>query len=243
MNESFFAFQQTLNKIKQFNFSVGVFAPGWTFERVQDQGVDPFTETGTDSCNQLFIYRNNRFWSLLWRHLYTCGPTQLPFYTAFCLGSGKRKFRDGRETHSTTWFSLMEHQIQPLMPSPTTYQHYFEDAFHGGSCLKLNGNVKNVRLFVSDFDCDNDIIVSYAFKRTSHLIHLNCVLNVGHDEDPFLAVCGEFLDGGVYKDAKDDVRFFEPLCGDDLHGVVVGLSERRDRIFPTLRPINGWEIR
>lgn len=136
----------------------------------------------------------------------------------------------------------MEHQVQPLVPGPDTYEHYFEDAFHGGSCLKFNKNVHNVRLFACDFGCDNDIIISYAFKRTSHLIHLNCVLNVNHAEKPFLAVCGEYPHEVPYTE-DGEVRFFEALHGVDLQRVVIGLSERQERVFPTSRPINGWEIR
>lgn len=231
-----------MNKIKQYNFSVGIFAPAWTFERVQDIGIDPWTENGTDSCNQHFINRNNRFWSLLWAHFYTSGPKTLPFYTTFCMGSGKRNFRDGMEISASSWFSLMVHQWQPLLPGPGTYQHYFEDAFRGGSCLKIISNLKDVRLFTTDFSCDSNIIVSYAFKRTSHLIHLNLTLNVSHRPAPFYIVCGEYLDETVY--ANDEpVKFFEPLGGDNLRRVVMRLSERQERIFPTSRPVHGWEIR
>lgn len=230
-----------MNKIKQFNFSIGIFAPAWTFERVQDIGIDPWTENGTDSCNQHFINRNNRFWSLLWKHFYTSGPKTLPFYTTFCLGSGKRKFRDGMEASSSSWFSLMVHQWQPLLPGPQTYQHHFDDAFRGGSCLKITSNIKDIRLFTTDFNCDKNIIISYAFKRTSHLIHLNLILNMNH-ASPFYIVCGDFLDETVYAN-EENVKFFEPLCGDDLRRVVMGLSERQERIFPTSKPIYGWETR
>lgn len=223
---------------------MGLFAPGWTFERVQDIGIDPWTENGTDSCNQHFISRNNKFWDLLWKHFYSRGPKTLPFYTSFCLGSGKRKFRDGLETNSLTWFNLMEHEIQPLLPGPNTYEHFFDDSFRGGSCLKFNSNVTNVRLFTTDFNCDNDIIVSYAFKRTSHLMHMNLVLNVCHTPRPFYAVCGDFLaeNDGEATD-EEDVKLIESLCGSELQRVVIGLSQRQEKVFPTLRPVGGWEIK
>lgn len=203
-------------------------------------GIDPWTENGTDSCNQLFIKRNNVFWDSLWGHFYTRGPTTLPFYTSFCLGSGKRKFRDGLEASTSTWFNLMEHEIQPLRPGSNTYEHFFEDAFHGGSCLKFNSNVTNLRLFTTDFNGDNDVIVSYAFKRTSHLIHMNLVLNISCAYDlPFYAICGEFL----IKNENVNVQLFESLSGSKLQRVVIGLSDRQERVLPALRPVGGWEVR
>lgn len=77
---------ETLKKIKDYNFSVGIFAPGWTFENMQ--GIDPWTKNGTDACNHQFLARNNRFWGMLWKYLYSRGPNTLPFYTSFCIGSG-----------------------------------------------------------------------------------------------------------------------------------------------------------
>lgn len=42
-----------------------------------------------------FLMRENTFWNSLWPYLNTRGPTQLPFHTFFCIGSGKMKRVNG----------------------------------------------------------------------------------------------------------------------------------------------------
>lgn len=89
------------------------------------QGIDPWTKNGTDECNYRFLARNNRFWGLLWKYLYSRGPNTLPFYTSFCMGSGKRQYRDGLAISNKAWFNLMEQEYQPSVPS--LFQYHFDE--------------------------------------------------------------------------------------------------------------------
>lgn len=233
-------FLQTLAKIKRFNFSVGIFAPAWTFERIKDIGLDPFEPNGSELCNAHFIRRNNLFWTMLWKYLYSTGPRTLPFYTSFCLGSGKRKFRDGIETGNSPWFNLMEQQYQPSVP--VEFNYHFDEAYRGGSCIRFTENLVGLRLFVTDFDCEQNIIVSYVFKRSTPQIQLQLILNIVKDDERHLrATCGDLLS---FEPTEPIARkHYYPLRGHNLHTVIIGLSDRQEKLFASSQPINGWEAR
>lgn len=220
---------------------MGIFAPAWTFERIQDIGLNPFEPNGSDVCNSHFIRRNNQFWSLLWKYLYSSGPKTLPFYTSFCLGSGKRKFRDGIESENSPWFNLMEQEYQPSVP--VEFNYHFDEAYRGGSCIRFMKNINGLRLFVTDFDCDQDIIISYVFKRSTPQIHVQFILNIVKNDKQYLrATCGDLVN---LKEEEDPVaqKHFYPLRGNNLRTVIIGLSERQEKLFASSQPINGWEAR
>lgn len=132
-----------------------------------------------------------------------------------------------------------------MLPGSQSHEHHFEDAFHGGSCIQITTDVTNLRLYVTDFSCDSDIVVSYAFKRTSHLVQMNLILNVHMgDDEQFYAVCGgHSSESTLDREEGANYKFYEPLSGADLQEVIIELSERQERIFATVKPVNGWEIR
>lgn len=233
---------QTLRQIKEFNFSVGIFAPGWTFEDIPD--MKPFAKNGSDGLNNKFIARNNRFWALLWKYLYSRGPNTLPFYTSFCMGSGKRQFRDGLAISNETWFNLMEQEYQPSVPS--LFEYHFDEAYRGGSCIKFNETVQNARLFVTDFTCQNDIVLSYVYKRSDPKINVTLILNVenGEGDKNILVFCN--CDGSVEheRSQKRCEQFLSPIGRYPLRTLLRGLSIRDEKTFPsTAAPVNGWETR
>lgn len=231
--------RETLHKIKQFNFSVGIFAPAWTFERILDIGLNPFAMNRTDTVNHHFMQRNHLFWTLLWNYFYSSGPKNLPFYTSFCLGSGKLKFRDGILTQNEPWFNIMEQEYQPSVPS--VYKYDFDDAYRGGCCLRFLGNVNKLRLFVSDFRCDRDIVVSYVFKRSSPHIRTNLILKIidASRSRHLIVYCGN---DSATSSIAGEKRVF-PMNYTALDRVIIGLGERQERILPTHRPINDWYSR
>uniref|UniRef100_A0A182IUL9 Cytosolic endo-beta-N-acetylglucosaminidase TIM barrel domain-containing protein n=1 Tax=Anopheles atroparvus TaxID=41427 RepID=A0A182IUL9_ANOAO len=167
----------TLEQVVAFQFSVALFAPGWTYESLeaasQQERLQP------DDRNVQFLQTNDRFWNLLWRHLHVRGPNQLPFHSAFCLGSGKFYNRFGRTQSDQCWFNLARQNFQPTIPyaPPLEYArrtdalshwtHHFDDALDGGSCLKLRNVEHDKRLFACDFPCGSDLIVCYAFRRSN----------------------------------------------------------------------------
>lgn len=231
--------RETLHKIKQFNFSIGIFAPAWTFERILDVGLNPFEMHRTDTINQHFMRRNNLFWTLLWKFFYSRGPSTLPFYTSFCMGSGRLKFHDGILTQNEPWFNIMEQEYQPSVPS--VYEHCFDDAFRGGSCLRFRGNVNKLRLFVSDFSCERDIVVSYVFKRSSSRIRMNLILKIvdGSSTGYMIVHCGNDAEASSVAGEKRVL----PLIYNVQSRVVNSLGERQERILPSHRPINDWYSR
>lgn len=193
-------------------------------------------------CNQHFIRRNNLFWTLLWKYLYSSGPNSLPFYTSFCLGSGKKKFRDGIQTQNEPWFNLLEQEYQPSVPS--VFEYDYENAYRGGSCIKFNGNVNKLRLVVSDFLCDQNIVVSFVYKRTTPDIRVRLILNIVDEEnDKHLHVtCGEYNENSVQTNLGHiGEKILTPLRRNDLRHIIIGLSQRQEKVFPSYKPINGWE--
>lgn len=204
----------------------------------------PLRDVASDEINKKFLERNTRFWSSLWMHLYSRGPNTLPFYTSFCLGSGKKQYRNGLQIGNETWFNLMEQQYQPSVPSHFEYQ--FEEAYHGGSCIKFVEAIRNIRLFATDFSCKDNLIASFVFKRSDPVINIQLVLNIQNEkgDQNLLVYCESDVRFDPNAVLKPCERIVNPLRANLLKYTVVGLSNRHEKIFPSSnRPINGWETR
>lgn len=204
----------------------------------------PMRSEGSDNINAKFLERNTRFWSLIWTQLYSRGPNTLPFYTSFCLGSGKKQYRNGLQISNEPWFNLMEQQYQPSVPSNFKYQ--FEEAYHGGSCIKFDQAVRNIRLFATDFSLTDNLIASFVFKRTDPEIDIQLVLNVQNEngDRSILVYCNSDKRNELTAILKPYERIVNPLKTSLLKYTVVGLSNRHEKIFPSSnRGINGWETR
>lgn len=227
-----------MEQIRAHNFSVGIFAPGWTFERLQDIGINPFVPQGSELCNNHFLLRENLFWTLMWHNFYSSGPVALPFYTAFCLGSGVKKYRDGLKTLNDSWFNLMEQEYQPSVPS--IFEYHYDEAYHGGSCIKLNGDVHKLRLLCCDFSCENQIVPSYVIKRTSPQIHVQLVFKIVDDDQRqhLLVLCDN---DALATTSNNGIKRMAPLNGIALQRVIIALSRRQERLFSSRQPVNNWE--
>lgn len=231
-----------MRAIKQYNLSIGIFAPGWTFETLPNE--KPMIDEGRDGINTKFLQRNTRFWALLWKHLYSRGPNVLPFYTSFCLGSGKKQFRNGLQIGAEPWFNLMEQQYQPSVPSLFEYQ--FEEAYHGGSCIKFVDRVRHARLFATDFPCKDNLIASFVFKRSDPQIGIQLILHVQNEtgDKNLLVYCESDRRDELSATTQPLEHSVSPLKANLLKYTVVGLSNRHEKIFPSgNRPVNGWETR
>lgn len=222
------------------SFSVGIFAPGWTFETCTEFGINIHTTQGTDICNNTFIDRNNRFWAMLWQFFATSGSNQLPFYSSFCLGSGRQRYCDGILVQpSVSWINLAKQSLQPSVPV-RTIQRTFDEAYNGGSCIKVLRTEKPKRLFVVDFNCSKNIILSYAFKAVINNESLSILLDIVDD------ITGRRcrLDCGM----GDDTEVYEknlickPLKEDSLQKTLLLIDDRHEKSMP-MGSINGWEIR
>lgn len=223
--------------------SVGIFAPGWTFEKVSDLGINHLTTRGTDLCNRNFIERNNRFWALLWPSLYTSPYAQLPFYSSFCLGSGKQSYQDGYLTEQvTSWIKMDLQARQPSVPQQQI-EYNFDDSFSGGCSIKfLPGSiVSSRRLFVVDWKLGHGLVVAYAYKSVDSAEHLNLLLR------------SQSLDGKVTRTecSSEEKRHFPllasqrrifPLTGNDLRTVIFHIEAAQEKRLPASVP-NGWLVR
>lgn len=228
---------KTLAQIKHHDFSVAIFAPGWTHESL-NRLIDTEEKHGTNQCNEMFIEKNDKFWNLLWQHLNTRGPTEMPFFTSFCIGSGKIKNRLGRFQRKS-WFHLGRQEFQPSVPSALS--RYFDNALDGGSSLKISEHPNLCsRLFVCDFKCNRDLIVAYAFKRNRQSVDLELVLHFYDNltEKSVRVVCGDnelFDEFGL----KNIIK----LDGNDVKNITINLGNKKERHLPGSDLINGWEIR
>lgn len=221
---------------------MGIFAPAWTFEATKEFGVNIAVPTGNEICNTHFIERNDLFWDLLWKYLLTTGPKALPFYTSFCLGSGKQQYREGLLSHTRPWYNLSHQSWQPSVPS-RAYLRFFNDSFSGGSCLKVSPTTEPKRLFAVDFTCQNDIILAYSFKRCNNNDEFEVLLNLKNETNGSFCqlLCGR--SGSSYGEPAPGQKRCSLLKGIDLKKTLIHLSTKQERQLPSVTPINGWEIR
>lgn len=182
---------------------------------------------------------------MLWRYLYTSGPVNLPFYTSFCLGSGKRKYQNGKQStiEQSSWFNLSNQSWQPSVPTVAGLKRYFDDSYMGGSCMKIIPSEKPKRLFVSNFTCDKNIIFSYVFKRLSNVDDVQLwILVEDLNRQRFTIICGS-EDCEKQNVEKFNGKFVKSLAGKNLQEVLTFISEKHEKVFPIFGPINGWETR
>lgn len=176
-----FQSKRTLARISRERFSTGIFAPGWTYETLQQYGYNIKEPYGLDDVNEAFLLRNEKFWWLLWENFATHPYHELPFYTDFCLGSGKRYYTFGqpnwknpiikdmsmsmgmsrtdvlsqslmtKHQYSEHFLNLSRQSLQPSVPLHQLVKRCYDDAFHGGSCLEILHSNNTFRLFACDF--------------------------------------------------------------------------------------------
>ncbi|XP_058443671.1 cytosolic endo-beta-N-acetylglucosaminidase isoform X2 [Malaya genurostris] len=239
----------TLATIMAFKFSVAIFAPGWTFESLEESMRRD--QLDQDSSNVRFLKLNDRFWNMLWRYFFVRGPRELPFYTSFCLGSGKIRNRLGKQ-QTQSWFNLSRQGFQPSIPytppkeyeqdqvGPVYWTHSFDNALDGGSCVKVEEIFPNSRLFACDFPCASDLIVAYAFQRSSELsADVNLLLkayNIRY-HDSLKVVCGA---EDCHISGRSNEMKAVPLDSEDCRML---LELKANVKLPVMASINGWEIR
>lgn len=231
---------QTVARIKENDFSMALFAPAWTFETIPDRDRIP-------NLNEIFLQRNNRFFSSFWKDLYTSGPREMPFFSSFCLGSGSKRYQFGRLIDNRPWFDLRAQSIPMSVPIEGNFlNHDFSTAFEGGSCLKISGQSQSLplRLFCCDFCCENDLIVGYAVKKSAETVDLEILLNVVNGDSHCQIVCGsaQFI--------RPEVRSWpghyrvQNMQESQVAFVKSFLERTQEKHIPChSSELNGWEIR
>lgn len=170
----------------------------------------------------------------MYEYFYIFGPKTLPFTTNFCIGSGKNLFRMGKPVKKS-WFNLKSQGIQPSTPSREGFfTHFYDDAFDGGSSLSLD-STELIRLFVCELDCDDDIILSYTFKRNSVENDVLLTLN--------LLDIKTSLDIQVVLEGSGGMNPFAISClnEDDVRNIGPFIAKNHPPFIPS--QINGWETR
>lgn len=163
------------------------------------------------------------------------GPKELDFTTNFCIGSGKKFYRMGKVHRDIGWFNLKHQNFQPSTPSSAgNFTHYYEDAFNGGSCLKIETN-DTIKIFTSEFSTEDGIIFSYTFKREHQRNDLDVYMNLVNvtENTERQIVCSR-------ADAENGNKFY-PLHQDIIRSINIHLANKGHMAIPT--EINGWTTR
>lgn len=170
----------------------------------------------------------------MYDYFYLFGPKTLPFVSSFCIGSGKRFYRMGREV-KRDWFNLKLQSIATTTPAREGFfSFHYDDAFDAGSSLSLD-TTELIRIFVCELPCHYDIIFSYTFKRQSDINNVQVNLN--------LYDVRRQVDGQLVCDGSSGTNPFAIAClaEDDVRTIAVFLANSRQTFVPSL--INGWETR
>lgn len=232
---------QTVARTAKNGFSMAMFAPAWTYETIPNRDK-------LHNLNEVFLERNDRFYASFWQDLYTSGPKEMPFYSSFCLGSGRQRYQSGRLIDNRPWFDLRS-QTPPMsvpIQNDSFLDHDFSTAFDGGSCLKIRGQSKSLplRLFCCDFCCENDLIVAYAMKRSDATVDLEILLNVINGDSHCQIVCGsaQFIHAADVDSWPGHYRV-QNLQESQVAVVKHFLERTQEKHIPCNNQLNGWEIR
>lgn len=229
----------TVARIAERDFSMALFAPGWTYETIAER-------KNPTQLNQEFIRRNDRFFSSFWKYLFTSGPREMPFYSSFCLGSGPSYWSSGRLLSNRPWFHLKKQQPVLSVPvHPDFIQYDFTNAFEGGSCLRILGTSESrpLRLFCSSFCCENDLIVGMAMKKSNDFVDLELLLNIWNGASYCQIVCGSAQYIRREVDSWPGYYRIQNLSSAYVEVVKQFLAQAEEKHIPCVDELNGWEIR
>lgn len=262
-----FQCKQTLARIVKLRFSTGIFAPGWTYETLQCYGYNIKQPLGDDAVNEAFLMRNEKFWWLLWEHLATHPYLSLPFYTDFCLGSGKQTYVSGLPQADTVhdktdpavssiatasennfksrFFNLSRQSLQPSVPLHDLATRYYDDAFNGGSCLRIQQFDLSFRLFCCDFRMPRGgLVFAYAYKLDPKDGEFDCVVRfcTGNNARDCYLFMGDYYDTATVQRGRCYISPFNPKHNEVLVGPLDCPQIPKDMAFNDLQA-NGWRVR
>ncbi|KAH8412630.1 hypothetical protein KR009_003908, partial [Drosophila setifemur] len=157
---------ETMAKIAEHGFSAGIFAPGWAFETLNRFGYNLGNCQGDEEVNSAFLARNEAWWSRIWPTLGTHPNSKLPFFTDFCVGSGRASYERGFPLpDGRSFFNLSRQSLQPSVPLDKNAVHNFKAVYSGGCSLSVINYKSAFRLFATDFELTEGVLlVGYAYK-------------------------------------------------------------------------------
>lgn len=234
-----FETNQTLSKIPS-QLSVALFATGWTLESLEMEMKRERKAFAHDETNTRFMNRDQQFWTSLWNQLYMFGPSKMPFYSAFCMGSGYFTNRLGMRVSRKPWFNLSKQEYQLSVPN---VKRDFNDAFDGGSCIIFHDEDMNYnqRLLCCKFDRIAGFIVSVCFKRSHPNLELNVIMMVFSRE--LRSSKPVVLSSSRNLISRPDSIVCYPVQVDNFKEVVNFLQNNNKKHLPAVDAINGWELR
>ncbi|XP_063816782.1 cytosolic endo-beta-N-acetylglucosaminidase isoform X2 [Pseudophryne corroboree] len=154
---------KSLQMIRQYGFSVALFAPGWVYECFN---------------KEQFLENQHRFWSLLENHMFIHSLCTLPICTSFCLGRGEKRFSYGKVEDIGPWFNLSAQELQPLLSDVAFGEDVSyvrsricpQNAWHGGNSLLIEGKLSadingvSLRLFPLHVPAPDKLMLSMVYK-------------------------------------------------------------------------------
>lgn len=231
---------KTLERIPS-HLSVALFATGWTLESVEIELKQERKSHAHDEINVRFMNRDVQFWQSLWNQLRMSGPSKLPFYSSFCLGSGYFANRLGMRVNRRPWHNLSKQEYQISVPS---VQRNFDEALDGGSCLVFN-NIDSMsraqRLLVCSFQRMAGLILSLAFKRSHPEIDVNLLL-MAYSHELGVAKCIILPSSRNAITTRESITCL-PIPVDSFKDVQDFLQRNGKKHLPAVDAINGWELR
>lgn len=254
-----FQTKQTLARIVKFRFSSGFFAPGWVYETLQQYGYNIKDPLGNDQTNEAFLLRNEKFWWLLWEHLATHPYSAMPFYSDFCMGSGKKTYINGLPKATTTisgqegdnistpegFFNLSRQSLQPSVPLHNLVTRYYEDAFNGGSCLRINQCDASFRIFATDFKMvRGGAVCAYAYKLDPRNGEFDCILRfcTGNNARDCYIFLGDYYDTVSIQRGRCYISPFKSQYNDLLSGLPDCPQIPKNMAIHENQS-NGWRVR
>ncbi|XP_043658707.1 cytosolic endo-beta-N-acetylglucosaminidase [Drosophila teissieri] len=231
---------ETMELIANSGFSAGIFAPGWTFETLHRFGYNIKNPRGDDQVNASFLARNEAWWARIWPTLATHPYRSLPFFTDFCVGSGRLEFERGARIagEESPFFNLSRQSLQPSVPLDRNAVHHFDEAYSGGCSLLVTNYERAFRLFVTDFELALGVLLlSYVFKidgdaaATTFDLLLQVTPLRRNDEDLYL-FCGDY-EGSIVAPQR---CYLSPLERDPPSGLSRLRQDSRSLAA-------GWQVR
>jgi len=153
-----------------------------------------------DTFNADFQARNEAWWARIWPTLATHPYSSLPFFTDFCVGSGRASYERGFRIagEDMPFLNLSRQSLQPSVPLDKNAVHHFDEAFSGGCSLLVTNYERAFRLFVTDFELTRGVLLlGYAYKINGDDVATNFDLLVrvtalNRNDAELYLFCGEY---------------------------------------------------
>ncbi|GFT89120.1 cytosolic endo-beta-N-acetylglucosaminidase [Nephila pilipes] len=197
-----------VKEVLNYGLSVGIFAPGWVLE-----------------CLEPKEFKKNqfKFWSMLQELIPPRTIEGLPYCSSFCPGFGKKTFRNGKVISDEPWINFNLQQPQPIYHSSKENDATIcnEDAFNGGGCLCLTGDINSKNGFLefkilkTFFKLEDTVIVSYTFKPLIENVDVALILDIFSGKEAYKLLLVD-SDEEDYKMSNHFVKYLNPASMDDI---------------------------